>query len=380
VNVEDISITKVPESEASLTFEGEGQFTEYQLEPDGLMFSEEVMFNVTLNNAYDTIPLVLQITEDSVEIVDSVQVEIDLETDTVVVSAPLSHFSNFVVGVGPVGIMHFMFRAIAEDTMIGNSVPAKAYFNIDDDTRSFIAVRPGLKTTIHRQWIEDVKIRGTVYPGTGGKLSPQDVIEGRPPDTAIAPGSSFTIPSKDFECAKLGKDSIRFLLSVDYSFRTSIWDYDSGDLIVDGTKEPPRKTHMTIRVKTQLFKCIEMPPVFDSWYPGQEWDYDYDALGKMDREYILNDLPDRFRIPAYAVVIDGRAYYFPFHETQWTTYDPHDVLCPNYHYHGEFGYAFDIDSKYEKGYKLALKQEPPPPEEDHPGCGWGSVNATDGTS
>lgn len=363
VNVDDVSITKVPEAETALVFEGEGQFYEYHLEPDGLEFSEEVMFNVTLKNVNDTIPIVLQITENSVEMVNNTWVDIDLENNTIVVSAPLTHFSRILVRWAGEG---FSLTASATDTMLEQYVPAKAVFTVRSTPYINFLLGSTLTSSIS---VSDVKIRGRTVPGIGGKLSPQENYEGRPPETPVAPGSSFTIPCRDFYCAKLGKDTVRFWLTVDYT-ETCVTKDESGN-VVDEPREYLYRIY--IRAETPVFWCTLAPPAFRGWRSDWGIDYEYNELAKMDREQIYN-LPDRIHVYAQSIYYDAfeRHYWFPFPETQWTIQEPHED-CSDYHYHGEFGYSITPNPHPPKFYQLDKLPEPP----DSP-CGWRVVGMFDG--
>ncbi len=91
VDISDISITKLTESQVLLEVEG-AEVIGYEMRPDGLEFFEEVFLTLTLD-INSSVPLLLQTRQDNLRILNITNVGIDSE-NLLFVTASISHFSE----------------------------------------------------------------------------------------------------------------------------------------------------------------------------------------------------------------------------------------------------------------------------------------------
>ena len=121
VDQDDISVTRISNNPSE-----DESWIDYELEPDGLEFIDEILLKVQLDNDDDTFPIVLISNGNGVDLVNNTRTEVDLENNTKIVSIPLTHFSTIAIkSAGAFGI-----KVSAEDTMVDEQVNTTASFTL----------------------------------------------------------------------------------------------------------------------------------------------------------------------------------------------------------------------------------------------------------
>ena len=272
VDISDISVTEVLESE--LLFEKtEGEeLIAYTLEPDGLGFEEDILFKVTFDNTLNTIPMLYQVVNgNAIETIDDIYIEMDLATKKTTVSAPISHFSEMYLsgGYSSIRSAKALFSAEAEipDTFVGETAAGKAIISIISnaiDIRDFTEWAPlagaGWRTVLNP---DSLRISGKLLGYQN--LSPLSEISNRPPitaffyDTARIPfaGNTYSIPTSDYVCEDEGPTRITFEVELTWTeIRTT---YGRILFYLHETKKETGTKRAVIGVITP-FECVT-PPV-----------------------------------------------------------------------------------------------------------------------
>jgi len=237
ISLDVISIKKTDDA----PFQIEGMNT-YKFEPDGLEFPEDVyiIYEVEFSGG---IPLIFLITEEGVELVEDIEVEV--QGDMFSVKAPIDHFSYNAVGYrtvegsGRAAHDHLNFLGEGPETrFIGETVDASVVVEIID-IHEYTST--GNSRWRYRILEEGRFIQGSVEPGNMNVFAPDREIRNRPPRTPFLQ-QTFTIPSRDFTCAQPGFAHVLF------NFRLS-WDSVFEGLI-DGEWVEKRSFHDIVRVTT----------------------------------------------------------------------------------------------------------------------------------
>lgn len=94
---DSVKIAKVDAKDLDISFGDETPSVTYDLQPSGLRFTKPVTMTVEIAGSLDSIPTVWLVSEDGLEPVGDVRVSVDAEAGVVLLSAPIQHFSSFVV-------------------------------------------------------------------------------------------------------------------------------------------------------------------------------------------------------------------------------------------------------------------------------------------
>lgn len=333
-DLSSIKITKTAES--SLNVKAGETVVSYKMEPDGLEFSEDVIFQTEFTGTKDGLPLFYHISNG---IVEPAKTEYIIKGDNVTVRIPVSHFSTMS---SIQGSRNIKVKANSSDTIVGNNINASAKVEINDE-----------------DMIEGTaKIKGYITIDYG-PISPNRVDD-RPPQSIFA--KSYTVISNDFKCDEVGDGGLDFHMFV-------TWDVN--DVMKDG-KNIPFTMETTIMIVDD-FECKNEPPKFELHMgdlPASNFDYNYeDVIGKSEKE--LKKLGDTLRIHAYNHLIGGRDEYFPFPDTQFNiderVYLEHESSI-------EGGYCANIHFNTAKALDIFTKWR----DEPKSICGWGTPFYTTG--
>ena len=150
VDEDDISVTRV-----SNDLTENGTWVVYNLEPDGLVFNEEVLFNVTLESANNALPMVIISNGAGIDLVNNTFTEFDLENHTQRVSIPLTHFSDVWFGYSGT----FCLRISATNVHLGDKVITSASFSFTNNR--FVTYAGGSKVQVWNFFEPHVRYKGT---------------------------------------------------------------------------------------------------------------------------------------------------------------------------------------------------------------------------
>jgi hypothetical protein len=265
VDISDISVTRVQESE--LLFEKtEGEeIIVYILEPDGLRFEEDILFKATFDNTANTIPMLYQVINgNAIETIDDIYIEMDLATKKTTVSAPISHFSEMhISGAGgflPEISAKALFSAEAEvsDTFVGETATGKAIITIISNAID-VHDYTGWATLGGGGWRivlnpDSLRISGKLLGYQN--LSPLSEISNRPPATAFS-YKTYSVPTSDYVCEDVGPARITFEVELTWTETRKI--YGRFLFYTHNMEEETGTKRVVISVITP-FECVTPPP------------------------------------------------------------------------------------------------------------------------
>jgi hypothetical protein len=242
VDLNDISITKVSNSQTE-----NGTWVVYELEPDGLVFTEEVLFNVTLESATDALRLVLISNDAGIELVNNTFTEVEMENQSQLVSVPLTHFSDLYVGY----VNHAIrIRLDAPKSRVAYDMFVEPIGDTVDTTASFTLEKRKIldDNTVFGHGILEFELLEpyVIYKGTWtssadevSKFIPDGEFSGKPSSTKVALGQTNTVQDDTFKGDKLGIGHLTYQVDVTFSFKYSHYnserDYVEGKADVSGT-------------------------------------------------------------------------------------------------------------------------------------------------
>ncbi len=265
VNLDDISVTRISNSQ----FENETLIV-YELEPDGLVFKDKILFEVSLDGTNNLFPMVFVSTSTGIDLVNNTQTEVDFETKKQNVTVPLTHFST--VWIKPdLGVYDLVVSA--SDTPVGERVLTNAKFTLNKDNYLIGPSVTGDSTVIDIEFLTpQVSIMG-FWTNHGTKLTPVGDSSDKPGLTTVFVGQTVTVDDNAFTCDEPGVAYLWYSLigkvnqtmttyeSVDdwllenaagsvtqrnYAFSSSVRVYLNGIEVSDeGPKTDPEETPMT---------------------------------------------------------------------------------------------------------------------------------------
>ena len=196
VNVDDISVTRISNSQ----FEDESLVV-YELEPDGLVFKDEILFKVSLDGSNNLVPMVFVSTSTGIDFVNNTKTEVDLDTKKQNVTVPLTHFSTVWIKSD-----HGVYDLVvsASDTPEGERVLTNAKFTLYKDNYLMGPTVTGDSTVIEVKFLApQVSIRG-FWSNLGTKLSPVGDSGDKPGLTTVFVGQTVTVDDDAFTCIEPG--------------------------------------------------------------------------------------------------------------------------------------------------------------------------------
>jgi hypothetical protein len=214
VDQDDISVTK-----ASNIVTENGTWAVYELEPDGLAFKEEILFNVTLERGYNTLPIVIISNDNGIDLVNNIISEFDLDNHTQKVSIPLSHFSTIYIGTDTSAIS--LKVSAPRDVFLGDRVITIASFTFVEN--KLLLDRTDTEDGIYvYEFLEPyVTYKGT-WTSRGGPYSiftPDGEFPGKPGSTQVALGQTNTVQDDTFEVDAIENDWLHYEIEVTASVK-----------------------------------------------------------------------------------------------------------------------------------------------------------------
>jgi hypothetical protein len=233
VKPNDISVTRVSNSLTE-----NGTLVVYDLEPDGLVFSEEVLFNVTFENANIALPLVIISNGTGNELVNNVISEFYLNNKSLKVSIPLTHFSTLrirrITGT-------FSLEVSAPDEVfVGEKVNTIARFSLHKT--KLIQARQFRHVTVYEFLEPHVIYKGSwINPTYGNQyweesFSPVGEVGGKPSSTKVVLGQTNTVQDDTFECVAARTRTVLFY-DVEITGSVNIITYSSESDYLEGKVE-----------------------------------------------------------------------------------------------------------------------------------------------
>jgi len=202
VNLRDISVSRLDDSNLPVLGADNDHNITYGLEPDGLVFDEPVLLRATFAIPDQVMPLVFHVTRDNqVEVLDDTEITIDAETNVATLAARVSHFSQITINVA---FRFFDYEVEAADIIVGQNTNARATIRRSHSLEFGYEVTGG----------PDVAVKA--IPGTGQIsadlrpgffLTPDQTFRNQPPLTALV-GDTFTIPNNKYVCTKKSRTSV----------------------------------------------------------------------------------------------------------------------------------------------------------------------------
>ena len=252
VDIDEVSVTK-----ASNIVTENGTWIVYNLEPDGLVFKEEVLFNVTLESANNTVPIVFISSSTGVELVNNTFIDNDLENNTQIVSIPLSHFSTIRIFYDTTTFS--LKVSVPTSIFVGERLNTIASF-------SFKSSRLLLDTRmVNGIFVFDILDPRVRYEGTWENpgsiyekkpLIPAGEFSGKPSSINVNIGQTNTVKDDTFKGNSLGKNYLFYTAEVSanvkYTHNNTESDYLAGKFDSSATD---RNQKFVIRKRVWV-KCI----------------------------------------------------------------------------------------------------------------------------
>lgn len=225
VDVNDISITRIPNNQ----FDDESLIV-YELEPDGLVFKDEILFKVSLDGSDNVAPMVFISTSTGIDLVNNTKTEIDLETKRQNVTVPLTHFSKIAIKPDH-GVYNLVVSAL--DTPVGKRVLTNAKFTLYKD--NFLIPTSGdLKILVVEFLTPYVSLRGC-WSNQGTNLTPVGEFGDKPSSTDVYVGQTVTVDDDTFTCIKPGVAYLRYDINVIVSEKITIYESEEDYLAGNAT-------------------------------------------------------------------------------------------------------------------------------------------------
>lgn len=267
VTIEDISVTRISSSQF-----GDESLIAYELEPDGLEFTEEVFLKFQLDEGDDSVPLVFISTSNGIDLVNNTKSEVNLKTEKQNITIQLTHFSQIWISSAQ---DPYQIKASVRDTPCGEPILTNATFTLYKDNFVIMNVPSGI--TVWKFLEPSVKIKGS-WENLNPMISPLSKIHGKPQFTDVSVGETFTVKDNTFRCSEPGlKTTLVYTLEVHVRemqkfFYASDEDYLAGN----GTALGTEKYFSQIRILTPAFNCLSEPvgndPLTDSDVPVEDTD------------------------------------------------------------------------------------------------------------
>jgi hypothetical protein len=224
VSVDDISVTRISNSQ----FDDESLIV-YELEPDGLEFTDEILLEVQLDIDNDAMPIVFISTSTGIDLVNDTKTEVDLEVERQNVSIPLTHFSTVLISRAN---DPYKIKVSAPDCLVGKQVITNASFTLYKDNIMYPYLSP---TIIVWKFLEpSVKIRGSWEHIYGG-VSPIAVIHGKPHLTVVSVGQTVTFQDDTFKCIKPGPIKLGYELEIQINMKKIVYASEENYFAGNGT-------------------------------------------------------------------------------------------------------------------------------------------------
>ena len=229
VDPDDVSVTRI----LSTSIEDES-WMDYELEPDGLEFTDEILLKVQLDNDNDAFPIVFILNDTGIDLISNTRINVDLENNTKIISIPLTHFSTITIAFTGT----FDLKTSALDTIVGEPVKTTASLTLIK-TKFLREMKFHGKGFMLFEFLEpNIKYKGTWF-GLDAGMSPKS-ISGKPSYTQLIVGQTNTVQDDTFTCeneANLASLSYFVEITADAKITTynSEKDYLDGVTTSNGT-------------------------------------------------------------------------------------------------------------------------------------------------
>jgi len=234
VNIEDIFVTRILNDQLD-----DGELIVYELEPDGLEFTQEITLKVQLESDNNTVPIVFISTRTGIDLVNNTQTEVDLETKKQNVSIPITHFSE-------VGIFNrhgtSRITASAQDCRVGEKVLTTASFTLYKDR---ILIKSRLLGAEYRIYVFEfleprVSIEGVWHNYGHNGVTPAGRFGDKPDLTDVPVGQTVTYPDDTFTCNEPGNKVLLYTLTIITNMKMFVYnseeDYLAGRIAASRTR------------------------------------------------------------------------------------------------------------------------------------------------
>lgn len=213
VDLDDISVTRV-----SNKLSENGTWVVYDLEPDGLVFKEEILFNVTLEGVSNALPLVFISNGAGIELVNNTFTEVDLGNNTQIVSIPLTHFSTIHI-LPNTGT--FNIELSAPDVFIDDTVNTIASFTLIKSKLLRDATATGQGIYVYEFLEPYVTYKGTWISLAGhfSLFTPDGEFGGKPSSTQVGLGQTNTVLDDTFKSDKIGMSTLSYKAEVTVGYK-----------------------------------------------------------------------------------------------------------------------------------------------------------------
>lgn len=248
--VEDISMTRISETELPIINAKEGGFIAYKLEPDGLEFNEPATFSLQYPfGEKPVMPTILMFSGDKREMMSKTEIHIDLENTQFEISAPINHFSSIAVDTSYSAASYLRISAQAEDIFVGDNTNAQAPVFIQPDT---------VKTYTY----EDGRSEYALIPNTMrvyGNLSHESTILEPTTHQVNIPSATmiednYILPGNVYTCVRPGSASITFSPNFDWQEQVTFFDSEG-----NATNTRVIFSESRLFFTSPLFECQKRP-------------------------------------------------------------------------------------------------------------------------
>lgn len=244
VTINDISVTRI----STTQFDDEFLIV-YDLEPDGLEFTDEILFKISLDGSGNVAPIVFVSTSTGLDLANNTITEIDLETKKQNVTVPLTHFSEIVLNP-----LHGTYNidASALDTPVGEQVLTEASFTLYKDKIFLNNTVSGPRIIVWELLEPSVAIKGVWKNFHTSSLTPTGKFGGKPTLTDVHVGQSVTVNDDTFTCNAPGLTNLFYEVEIITSMKIVTYaseeDYLAGNGVTSGTMRNYKHTQIVLVV------------------------------------------------------------------------------------------------------------------------------------
>jgi len=240
VDISDISITKLTESQDVLAVEG-AEVIGYEMRPDGLEFIEEVFLTLTLD-INSSVPLLFQTKQDNLRILNITNVGIDSE-NLLFVTASISHFSEiysvaFAKASRGISVQSTLLSPF--NSAIGDNIRASASITIVHKSLNVTFLTRDNNPVLLVLKFEELKVPTVVIEpfrslGSGGvpkiiSIGPKTQVVKIPSTTSLVDiGDKASVQTlTDFTCTDAGDSFVYFYFQTTRIYSIDVYAKEGG--------------------------------------------------------------------------------------------------------------------------------------------------------
>lgn len=278
VKAQNITITRLTNTEQPVKEVNGAPMVFYKLEPDGIKFKEPVTFTVETDTVANTVPMVFLVSGDSFDLIPDPTIEINQGRNKAFLTASINHFSEVAIGYADYFDVSPVTISPTGDQIQGSGFTANTSIKRTASAPTFTLQSSGDVIDIQSNWTLD----SVFFESIPGSLSPYVV---QLPAQAKTAATDYNF-SGDFNCSSAGSDQTQ----IEYQ-GTINWNYT-----FNGQN---KRSRSVIRSISDPFVCEGADPLQAQYEIWREFAFQHinqlrseNGVGPLVSNALLNDIAD----------------------------------------------------------------------------------------